>query len=60
MSGWSWADSLILLAEQQEKVELAHPAAPPVAGQEAFQKMFFQRLLEQMKAGCLPDETEEL
>ena len=42
-------------------MELATPAAVALwRDKVAFQKMFFQRLLEQMKAGCLPDETEEL
>ena len=50
-----------LRLEQLEKMELATPAAAALwRDKVAFQKMFFQRLLEQMKAGCLPDETEEL
>ena len=56
-----WLTSLLLRLEQLEKMELATPAAAALwRDKVAFQKMFFQRLLEQMKAGCLPDETEEL
>lgn len=55
-----WLGGLPPQLEKLERMKLATPTATALWRERAaFQKMFFARLLDQMKAGSLPEETEE-
>lgn len=56
-----WLGGLLPRLEELERMELATPTATALWREKAaFQKTFFERLLAQMKAGCLPEGMEEL
>ncbi len=55
-----WLSTLLPQLEKLEQMELATPTATALWWERvAFQKTFFERLLDQMKAGCLPEGMEE-
>lgn len=56
----NWLEGLGPQLEKLEQMELATPTATALwRSRVAFQRAFFDRLLEQTRAGTLPERTEE-